>query len=100
MSLQYRVLLLPTPTAAGHLEFTIATSVEPAGRGRLGSAGVPVDEVADVHAPGRGRRGPNRTNPSGKGLRYVDHPRLMRGDGPIPRFRHWARQFHPPAVDT
>jgi nitrite reductase/ring-hydroxylating ferredoxin subunit len=27
--------------------------------------------------------------------RYLEHPRLAEGDGPIHRYRHWARQFYP-----
>ena len=32
--------------------------------------------------------------------RYVDPPALAQGDGPVGRFRHWARQFYPPAAPT
>lgn len=93
VDLHYRVLLLPTPTEAGHLELTIATSVRrPAEGDRIG--GVAVDEVADfMHRGAVG--GVRQDQPIWEGLRYVDQPRLVRGDGPIPRFRHWARQFHP-----
>ncbi|MBX3314222.1 MAG: Rieske 2Fe-2S domain-containing protein [Actinobacteria bacterium] len=93
VGLRYHVLLLPTPTTAGHLDFTIATTVQrPADGDRI--AGVPVDEVADfMH---RGAVGGVRQDvPIWEGLRYVDHPRLVKGDGPIPRFRHWASQFAP-----
>ena len=92
VGLRYRVLLLTTPTTAGSLDFTVATTVQrPAEGDRV--AGVPVDEVADfMH---RGAVGGVRQDvPIWEGLRYVDQPRLVKGDGPIPRFRHWARQFH------
>ncbi|HRA35984.1 MAG TPA: hypothetical protein PK748_13685, partial [Acidimicrobiales bacterium] len=72
--------------------FTVATTVRrPAEGDRV--AGVPVEEVADfMH---RGAVGGVRQDvPIWEGLRYVDQPRLVKGDGPIPRFRHWARQFH------
>jgi nitrite reductase/ring-hydroxylating ferredoxin subunit len=32
--------------------------------------------------------------------RYVDPPALAQGDGPVGRFRNWARQFYPPAAHT
>ena len=92
MGLRYRVLLLTTPTTAGSLDFTVATTVQrPAEGDRV--AGVPVDEVADfMH---RGAVGGVRQDvPIWEDLRYVDQPRLVKGDGPIPLFRHWARQFH------
>lgn len=93
VGLRYRVLLLPTPTEAGHLDFTIATTVRrPADDDRIG--GVPVDEVAEfMHRGAVG--GVRQDQPIWEGLRYVEHPRLLKGDGPIPRFRHWARRFHP-----
>jgi phenylpropionate dioxygenase-like ring-hydroxylating dioxygenase large terminal subunit len=97
VGLRYRVLLLTTPTTADRVEFTIVTTVERPERGDL-IGGVPVDEVADfMH---RGALGGVRQDvPIWEGLRYVDHPRLVKGDGPIPRFRHWARQFDPGPTD-
>jgi phenylpropionate dioxygenase-like ring-hydroxylating dioxygenase large terminal subunit len=93
VGLQYRVLLLTTPTSDGSLDFTIATSVRrPQSDDRI--AGVPVDEVADfMHWGAVG--GVHQDIPIWEGLRYVEHPRLVKGDGPIPRFRHWAEQFRP-----
>jgi phenylpropionate dioxygenase-like ring-hydroxylating dioxygenase large terminal subunit len=92
VGLRYRVLLLTTPTTMGSIDFTIATTVQrPTSGDRI--AGVDVDEVADfMH---RGAVGGVRQDiPIWEGLRHVDHPRLVKGDGPIPRFRHWAEQFH------
>ena len=93
VGLRYRVLLLTTPTTADSVDFTIMTTVErPASGGSIG--GVPVDEVAEfMHRGALG--GVKQDVPIWEGLRYVDHPRLVKGDGPIPRFRHWARQFDP-----
>ena len=92
VGLRYRVVLLTTPTTAGSLDFTVATTIQRPTDGDL-VAGVPVDEVADfMH---RGAVGGVRQDiPIWEGLRHVDHPRLVKGDGPIPRFRHWAAQFH------
>jgi phenylpropionate dioxygenase-like ring-hydroxylating dioxygenase large terminal subunit len=92
VDLQYRVLLLTTPTTAGNIDFTVATTVrQPADGDRI--AGVAVDDVADLMH--RGAVGGVRQDiPIWEGLRYVEHPRLVKGDGPIPRFRHWAEQFH------
>jgi phenylpropionate dioxygenase-like ring-hydroxylating dioxygenase large terminal subunit len=92
VGLQYRVLLLTTPTAANSLDFIVATSIRrPTSGDQI--AGVPVEEVADfMH---RGAVGGVRQDiPIWEGLRHVEHPRLVKGDGPIPRFRHWAEQFH------
>ena len=93
VGLQYRVLLLTTPTVEGSIDFTIATTVRrPVDGDRI--AGMPVDEVADfMHRGAVG--GVEQDIPIWEGLRYVGKPRLVRGDGPIPRFRHWAAQFHP-----
>jgi phenylpropionate dioxygenase-like ring-hydroxylating dioxygenase large terminal subunit len=92
VGLRYRVLLMTTPTTAGCMDFTVATTVQVPDGGAI--AGVPVDEVADfMH---RGAVGGVRQDiPIWEGLRHVDRPRLVKGDGPIPRFRHWAQQFHP-----
>jgi phenylpropionate dioxygenase-like ring-hydroxylating dioxygenase large terminal subunit len=92
VELRYRVLLLTTPTTPDTIDFTIATSVQRPTSGDS-IAGVPVDEVADfMH---RGAAGGVRQDiPIWEGLRHVAHPRLVKGDGPIPRFRHWASQFH------
>jgi nitrite reductase/ring-hydroxylating ferredoxin subunit len=32
--------------------------------------------------------------------RYVDPPALAQGDGPVGRYRHWARQFYPPGEQS
>ena len=93
VGLRYRVLLLATPTTVGRTDFTIATTVQRPAAGDL-VAGVPVEEVADfMHRGACG--GVEQDVPIWEGLRYVENPRLVKGDGPIPRFRHWARQFDP-----
>ncbi len=93
VGLRYRVLLLTTPTTADNTDFTIATTVQRPTDGDL-VAGVPVDDVADfMHRGAAG--GVHQDIPIWEGLRYVEHPRLVKGDGPIPRFRHWAQQFRP-----
>ena len=93
VGLVYRVLLLTTPTTAGHMDFTVVTSVQ---RPEDGDhiAGVPVDEVA--HFMHRGAvGGVEQDIPIWEGIRYVPQPRLVKGDGPIGRFRTWAAQFRP-----
>jgi len=93
VGLRYRVLLLTTPTILDSTDFTIVTTVQRPASGDL-IAGVRVDEVADfMHRGALG--GVKQDIPIWEGLRYVDNPRLVKGDGPIPRLRHWARQFHP-----
>ena len=93
VGLRYRVLLLTTPTTAGNLDFTVVTTVERPDDGDC-IGGVPVEQVADfMHRGAVG--GVHQDIPIWEGLRFVDQPRLVKGDGPIPRFRHWAAQFHP-----
>jgi len=93
VGLQYRVLLLTTPTRSGSLDFTLASTVRrPPSGDRI--AGVPVAEVAEfMHRGALG--GVHQDVPIWEGMLHVDHPRLVKGDGPIPRFRHWAQQFRP-----
>jgi phenylpropionate dioxygenase-like ring-hydroxylating dioxygenase large terminal subunit len=96
VGLVYRVLLLTTPTTPGSMDFTVVTSVRrPADGDRI--AGVPVDEVA--HFMHRGAvGGVEQDIPIWEGIRYVSQPRLVKGDGPIGRFRTWAVQFRPTVV--
>jgi nitrite reductase/ring-hydroxylating ferredoxin subunit len=96
--LRYRVLLLPTPTTDGYIDFTIATTVRRPPDGDL-IAGTPVSVVADImHRGAVG--GVEQDIPIWEGLQYVERPRLVKGDGPVPRFRRWARQFTPGAGPT
>lgn len=93
VGLRYRVLLLTTPTTAGGMDFTIVTSVQRPPSGDL-IAGVRIDEVSEfMHRGAVG--GVEQDIPIWEGIRHVAQPRLVKGDGPIPRFRHWAAQFHP-----
>ncbi|NLA34385.1 MAG: Rieske (2Fe-2S) protein [Actinobacteria bacterium] len=93
VGLQYRVLLLTTPTRANHTDFTTVTMVRRPAEGEL-IAGVPADEVGEfMHRGAVG--GVQQDVPIWEGLRYMERPRLVKGDGPIGRFRHWATQFHP-----
>ena len=93
VGLRYRVLLLTTPTTPESVDFTIATSVQHPDSGDQ-VAGVAAEDVAELmHRGALG--GVKQDVPIWEGLRYVNDPRLVKGDGPIPRFRHWARQFHP-----
>ncbi len=96
VGLTYRVLLLTTPTTPNNTDFTLVTTVRrPASGDRI--AGVPTDEVADfMHRGAVG--GLQQDIPIWEGIRYVPQPRLVKGDGPIGRFRHWATQFHPGSV--
>jgi phenylpropionate dioxygenase-like ring-hydroxylating dioxygenase large terminal subunit len=98
VGLRYRVLLVTTPRAAGTLDFTVVTSVERPPTGDT-IAGVPVDDVADfMHRGAVG--GVEQDIPIWEGLRHVPNPRLVKGDGPIGRFRTWAAQFHPRTEPT
>lgn len=93
VGLRYRVLLLTTPTEAGRHDFTVVTSVQrPLTGDRI--AGVPADEVGTfMHRGAVG--GVEQDIPIWEGIRFNPNPRLVKGDGPIGRFRRWATQFHP-----
>lgn len=94
VGLRYRVLLLTTPTTEHSIDFTVVTMIERPESSEL-VAGVPVDELADfMHRGAVG--GVHQDIPIWEGLRHVDRPRLVKGDGPIPRFRRWAEQFRMP----
>lgn len=89
VGLRYRVLLLTVP---GRLDFTAVTMDARPADGLVG--GLPVEEVGDfVH---RGAVGGVRQDVwIWEHVRFLDNPRLVRGDGPFPRFRRWAQQFRP-----
>jgi phenylpropionate dioxygenase-like ring-hydroxylating dioxygenase large terminal subunit len=98
VALRYRVLLLTTPTSVNTTDFTVVTAVQRPAHGDL-IAGVPADEVATfMHRGAIG--GVEQDIPIWEGIRYVPNPRLVKGDGPIGRFRHWASQFHPATAST
>jgi nitrite reductase/ring-hydroxylating ferredoxin subunit len=40
------------------------------------------------------RRDTERDFPIWEHKTYIDEPRLAKGDGPLPAFRHWAQQFY------
>jgi hypothetical protein len=62
-------------------------------------AGTPVSVVADImHRGAVG--GVEQDIPIWEGLQFVERPRLVKGDGPVPRFRHWARQFTPDVAEA
>lgn len=41
-----------------------------------------------------------RDRPIWENKLYVEHPVLAKGDGPIPTYRKWCRQFYPTQVDA
>ena len=90
LDIRYRHLILSSPLAPGHVHMRLATSVRKMANPLLTEAAHRLafkglcDEVdSDV--------------PIWESKRYVERPVLAQGDGPIHKYRKWARQFYPAA---
>ena len=93
LGIQYRVFVMPTPTDEGHIDYALGTSLRLPAQGDQ-VAGHPSEKVAELmHRGAVG--GSLQDQPIWESMRYVAQPKLVRGDGPIPKFRAWARQFYP-----
>jgi nitrite reductase/ring-hydroxylating ferredoxin subunit len=98
LGLTTRHFVLPTPTDGERIELRVAMSIgPPSGRARAlpRAAWALVTEAigpfafrefcADVRADFR----------IWENKKYVERPLLAKGDGPIPIYRRWCRQFYP-----
>jgi cholesterol 7-dehydrogenase len=105
LGLSARMWALPVPIAPWRVEFRFATSLRASVKGSLlpRGLGAPASRALSkaltslatiVMKPEAGRDIPIWNHKA-----YIRHPRLVKGDGPIGEFRHWARQFYPQAVD-
>jgi len=84
-----RQLVLATPVAQGRIELRLAMQVLHEG-GRLRSI---VERVAARVATRGFVHDVRQDVPIWASQRYVSHPALAHGDGPIVPYRRWARQF-------
>lgn len=103
---RFRILVLPTPLAADRLRLTLGFSVEDPDRAdpsarwwrwlpRWMARGV----VAPLVARGVARDVEQDFQVWGT-KSYLDRPALAEGDGPLGRYRAWARQFYPHGEPT
>ncbi len=106
LALESRHYILPTPIDAERLEMRIATTVRtPAEPGRISPflRLLPRDLVRWIVAEmtWRGFRSDVAQDLEiWENKRYIHPPALAKGDGPVGRYRQWARQFYPqPARD-
>jgi phenylpropionate dioxygenase-like ring-hydroxylating dioxygenase large terminal subunit len=90
LKMRYRYLILSTPVSEGRVHMRLGTSIEryrsrtvTEAMHQLAFRGLVAEVESDM--------------PIWEAKRYVERPILARGDGPIHKYRKWARQFYPPA---
>ncbi|MFE6777579.1 Rieske 2Fe-2S domain-containing protein [Streptomyces sp. NPDC057702] len=91
--LSMRTRFAVTPVDPAHADLRLATSARLGAFGALGATGPLAGLVA------RGLTGlfwydTRKDFPIWEHRRYAQQPRLAKGDGPVMRFRRWARQFY------
>ena len=89
LKLRYRHLVLSSPVRDGRVHMRLGTSIEryrsralTEAMHRLAFRGLVTEVESDL--------------PLWETKRYVERPVLARGDGPIHKYRKWAKQFYPP----
>ncbi|WP_084598966.1 Rieske 2Fe-2S domain-containing protein [Actinoplanes subtropicus] len=98
LGLSARMWAMATPIAPWRIEFRFATSIS-ALSGRPGPAVTNLASATLSRALTRAALlivSPEATRdvPVWATKTYLEHPRLVKGDGPIGKFRHWAGQFY------
>ncbi|OWV03446.1 hypothetical protein B5D80_22665 [Micromonospora wenchangensis] len=98
LGLRARMWAMATPIAPWRIEFRFATSIS-ATRTRQGSAVTGLATATLSRVLTRAALlivSPEATRdvPIWSTKTYLEHPRLVKGDGPIGKFRHWAGQFY------
>jgi cholesterol 7-desaturase len=98
LGLRARMWAMATPIAPWRIEFRFATSIS-ATKARRGSAVIDLASATLSRALTRAALlivSPEATRdvPVWATKTYLEHPRLVKGDGPIGKFRHWAGQFY------
>jgi len=93
VGLHFRHLVLSTPVDAGRIHLRIATTTKRVMPG-------PVDWLLQGVSLGALYHEVMRDVPIWEHKRYVSKPALAKGDGPIPLYRRWAKQFYvePPSL--
>lgn len=100
LGLQTRHYVLPTPLDGEHLEMRIATSVRIVGMAermpvlRLLPSAL-LRWIVGLGAWRAFRNDVKQDLAIWENKRYVNPPALAKGDGPVGRYRQWARQFYP-----
>lgn len=95
-----RQLVLTTPTGEREVDVRIGTTVLSRGRCRLGRALLwPLETVLGYAVLWMVMLELRRDQPIWEHKKYLPRPALAAGDGPIGRYRKWARQFYPEGVD-
>lgn len=91
LKLKYRHLILSSPIREGRIHMRLGTSIERFRNRaltemmhRLAFRGLVSEVEADM--------------PIWEAKRYVERPVLAQGDGPIHKYRKWAKQFYPQAA--
>ena len=91
LRIQYRHLILSTPVHDGRVHMRLATSVKKLPNPiltemahRMAFKGLCDEVESDM--------------PIWEAKRYVERPVLAKGDGPIHKYRKWAKQFYPEAA--
>ncbi len=93
LAAEIEAYMFTTPTDPHKMEFRVSGAIRGNALGR-GRAGMALSWLL-THTAGpwlRGDFGPDNLVYDTKA--YLDKPRLVEGDGPIQRYRHWARQFY------
>lgn len=90
VGLSFRHLVLSTPVDPGRIHLRIATTTKRVLPG-------PVDWLLQGASLGALYHEVMRDLPIWEHKRYIARPALAKGDGPIPLYRRWAKQFY---VDT
>ncbi|TNE91204.1 MAG: (2Fe-2S)-binding protein [Deltaproteobacteria bacterium] len=93
--LDIRLFVLPVPVEDGEIELRLGAASR--GAGALGR--VP-RRIVSTAAHWLLRHDAGQDIPIWRERAYVDRPGLARGDGPIGRYRRWARQFYPESSQT
>lgn len=94
--LRTRHFVLATPTDGEHIDLHVAVSV--AGGGAFSAMpGALIDRIVGPSVFKGFLADVTQDVPIWSNKRYVTPPALARGDGPIGRYRSWARQFQPNA---
>lgn len=92
IDLLYRVFILGTPTIAGEVDLSIATSYRHSTDCEriVGRPSAEIEQIVHKGAVG----GAYQDKPIWENLRYTPRPRLRKTDGPIAQFRAFAARFY------
>ena len=92
---------MPTPLDPAHVEIRFSAALRVGGDPVASHTRLLLSRLLTLALGPAFRRDQMQDFPVWEHKVYVEHPRLAKGDGPIPDYRRWARQFYsqPPAAD-